>query len=82
MQGQQTLAPRWFVASRIERMSSPARLFSPPVEQDFTGVEETIGFRVTPEMTLRASHRARRGFGRTGFDHTASVSAVWWKRWI
>lgn len=82
VQGQQTLTARWFVASRVERMSSPSGVFLPPVQQHFTGSEETIGFRLTPEVTIRASHRARRGFGLLQFDHTATVSAVWWKRWI
>jgi hypothetical protein len=82
VQGQQTLTPRWFVASRVERMSAPARLLTPQLEQYFTGTEETIGYRLTPEITLRASHRARRGFGLRDFDQTASVSAVWWKRWM
>ncbi len=82
VQGQQTLTPRWFVAGRVERMSAATGVTGISVQQQFTGTEETIGFRLTPEITLRASHRARQGFGRTGFDQTAAVSAVWWKRWI
>ena len=42
----------------------------------------TLGFRVTPEITLRAGHRARQGFGRPGYDHTISASIVWWRRWL
>ena len=92
VQGQQTLTPRWFVAGRVERMTAPAVFWlggtltplEPPlvVEQRLNGVEETLGYRLTPELTLRASHRARQGFGRPGFDQTFSVSAVWWRRWI
>ena len=89
VQGQQTLTPRWFAAGRVERMTSPAVFWLsgggvPPyvVEQRLTGVEATAGYRITPEITLRASHRARKGFGRPGFDHTLAVSAVWWRRWI
>ena len=87
-QGQQTLTPRWFVAGRLERMSSPAVFWlgngAPPlvVDQRLEGVEETLGYRLTPDLTLRASHRARRGFGRPEFDHTVGVSAVWWRRWM
>ncbi|HEY6361620.1 MAG TPA: hypothetical protein VIX63_10980 [Vicinamibacterales bacterium] len=88
VQGQQTLTPRWFVAGRLERMSSPAvislRDQTPPlvVDQRLQGVEETVGYRLTPEITLRAGHRARRGFGQSSFGHTVSVSAVWWQRWM
>lgn len=89
VQGQQTLTPRWFVAGRLERMTAPGvfwlwggdqRPFV--VEQRLNGVEEVLGYRLTPEITLRAAHRARQGFGRPGFDHTVSVSAVWWRRWM
>jgi hypothetical protein len=77
--GQQTLTPRWFGAGRVERMSSP---LLGGIDQNFAGIEEVIGFRVTPEITIRAGHRARRGFGRTGFDHQVIGSVVWWKRWL
>jgi hypothetical protein len=83
VQGQQTLTPRWFAAGRIERMDAP--LITPAfgrVEQFLASVEETVGFRVTPELTLRLGHRARRGFGRPGYDNQFAVSAVWWKRWM
>jgi hypothetical protein len=83
VQGQQTLTPRWFVAGRVERMSAPARTLLSTIEQQhLDGTEETIGFKLTPELTLRIDHRARRGFGRPGFDHQAALSAVWWKRWL
>jgi hypothetical protein len=83
VQGQQTLTARWFVAGRVERMSALAVTpLSTLEQQHLDGVEETIGFRLTPELTLRVDHRARRGFGRTDFDHQAAVSAVWWKRWL
>ncbi len=81
-QGQQTLSPRWFTAGRIERMAAPA-MTTPGnyVTQHFSGVEEVIGYRLTPEITLRAGHRAREAFGRTTYAHTATFSVVWWKRW-
>lgn len=82
VQGQQTLAPRWFVAGRVERISSPLVLGALTQEQHLTGAEEVLGFRVTPEITVRLGHRARRGFGRPGFNHLAAVSIVWWQRWI
>jgi hypothetical protein len=84
VQGQQTLAPRWYVAGRVERMSSPAALVTGTVPLTFAGVEETLGFRLTPDITVRAGHRARRPFAveRPGYTHQAAVSIVWWKRWM
>jgi hypothetical protein len=81
-QAQQTLTPRWFLAARLERMSSPAVTPLTFVDQHFTGTEEIVGYRVTPAITIRSGHRARRGFGRPGFDHQAEVSIVWWQRWM
>jgi hypothetical protein len=82
-QAQQTLTPRWFASARVERISSPAITpLSTLVDQNLSGTEEVIGYRLTPEITLRGGHRARRGFGRPGFDHQAEVSIVWWKRWM
>ena len=83
VQGLQTLTPRWSVAGRVERMSAPALTPLATIEQQhFDGVEETLGFRLTPELTLRADHRARQGFGRPRFDHQATLSVLWWQRWF
>jgi hypothetical protein len=43
---------------------------------------ETLGYRLTPEITQRLEHRARETFGRTGYDQSGAVSVVWWKRWL
>lgn len=81
IQGQQTITPRWFAAARVERMAAPLVTLLGSVDQNLRGVEETIGFRLTPELTVRADHRARRTFGRAEFDHQVAISAVWWRRW-
>jgi hypothetical protein len=82
VQGQQTLTPRWFVAGRGERIAAPVLTPAglPPLA--LTSVEETIGYRITRELTVRAGHRARRLFGRAGYDHQGAVSVVWWRRWM
>ena len=85
VQGQQTLTPRWFLAGRVERMSSPAVLSATLIQdQHLNGTQETIGYRVTPEITVRVEHRARKPFSaaQVGYDHSAAVSVVWWKRWL
>jgi len=83
IQGQQTLAPRWFAAARLERMSSPALVLPPPgtlIDSQLTGVEETLGYRLTADLTVRVSHRARELFGARSYAQSAAVSIVWWKR--
>ena len=54
----------------------------PDQRQTFAGAEETLGFRITPEVTLRASYRARRLFSQTDFSHQAMASVVWARRWF
>jgi hypothetical protein len=82
-QGQQALGPHWTVAGRYERVSGDGLLPTrPATAARFTGVEETVGYRVTPELMVRVGHRARRGFGQPDFAHEASVSLVWWRRWM
>lgn len=80
---QQTVSPRWFVAARVERMGArtvdatgAARV------QHFDGIEPVIGYRLTPDVTLRGGYRARRAFAQTAFDHQIVVSAVLWRRWL
>jgi hypothetical protein len=83
VQGQQTLTPRWFVAARGERMRAPViNVGAGLTHLELTGVEETVGYRVTPEITVRAGHRARRLFGRADYDHQGAISIVWWRRWM
>jgi hypothetical protein len=81
-QGQQALGPRWYIAGRYERVSADRLVTAPSASASrFTGVEEAVGYRLTPELTVRAGHRARRGFGQADFGHEASASLVWWQRW-
>jgi hypothetical protein len=84
VQGQQTLTPRWFAAARVERMSAPTLNAATGTfnRLQFHGTEEIVGFRLTPSLTLRAGHRAREAFGGTSYIHAATMSVVWWKRWM
>ena len=82
-QGQQTLTPRWFAAGRVERLEGPPLLAAPSgPRQSFSGAEATVGFRITPEVTVRASYRARRLFSQEDYLHQAMASVVWAKRWF
>jgi hypothetical protein len=83
VQGMQTLAPRWFVAARHESTLAP-----PLITATFVGdstrlaiVETTVGFRVTPEVTLRSGYYTRKSYGASAWDHQVGVSAVWAQKW-
>ncbi len=67
VQGQQTLTPRLFAAGRVERIGGAGAVSGVGtvlIRQHLTGIEEVLGFRLTPELTVRIGHRARETFGR------------------
>lgn len=82
VQAQQAVGPRWVVAGRVERISGRGLAAGTIPDPSFTGSEATLGYRVSPELTVRASHRARRVFGQDAFMHEATVALVWWRRWM
>jgi hypothetical protein len=77
----QTITPRWFAATRVER----ARVRRGPglgaQELSFAATDTAIGYRVNPEVSIRAGHVARRGLGLAAWDHQVGVSLVWSRRW-
>jgi hypothetical protein len=81
VQGMQTITPRWFVAARVERINTTLPVAA-ATQQHFNATEQTLGFRLTHEITLRASHRAIERFGLADFGHTGAVSVVWYRRWM
>ena len=81
VQGMQTITPRWFAAARVERINTTLPVGA-ALQQHFNAGEQTLGFRLTPEITLRASHRLVERFGGTDFGHTGAVSIVWYRRWM
>ena len=79
VQGVQTLSPRWFAAGRAEAIRSP-RGAQMPVSlnvRSFVSTEGTAGFRVTPEVTLRASVTTSRWYLAPSTDRRAGLQVVW-----
>lgn len=83
VQGQHVLSPRWFAAGRLERIGAPEAdpLVRLPASA-FLGAEQTLGYRLTPDVTFRLSHRARRTFAQEPFDNQMLGSVVWARRWF
>jgi hypothetical protein len=81
VQGAQSISPRWFVAARVERINTTLPV-PDATQQHFNATEQTLGFRLTPEITVRASHRQAERFGTAEFGHTGAVSIVWYRRWM
>ena len=64
-------------------MSSPAVLATGIIDEHYNGNQLTLGYRLTPELTLRIEHRARQPFAPVppAFDRSVATSIVWWRRW-
>ncbi len=79
----QTLTPRWFAAAREEGASG--RVLPAPTTPDgrasFHTADATLGFRASPEITLRGGYFGRRLWGRDVWDHQVGASIVWAHRW-
>jgi hypothetical protein len=76
-----TLSPRWFAAGRTVRASSPVLVGPSRGRRVATSAEATLGYRLTPEFTLRGAYQGSTGFNRPAWDHALAVSFVWAQRW-
>ncbi|HUU33416.1 MAG TPA: hypothetical protein VMW48_05095 [Vicinamibacterales bacterium] len=81
-QVRQTLTPRWFVHSRATRGSSPQVAATGGVTpRTYLAIDSTLGYLLSPELTVRAGHTALRGWRSPVTDHQLGVSLVWAQRW-
>ena len=83
VQGLQTLSPRWSVAARHESTWAPELITATSAGQRrrLTMNEATVGFRLTPEVTIRSSYYTRRPYDASAWDHQVGVQAVWARKW-
>ena len=82
MQARQTLTPRVFVHTRFSSIEIPptetlAALLSPR----FWSSDSTVGYLVSPEVTLRLGHTALHGWSGAKVDHQIGLSIIWSRRW-
>jgi hypothetical protein len=83
VQGQQTLTPRWFAAGRYEGTSAPPLNNGIVVgtRTDLQILEATAGYRISPDITLRASFVTRKSYGASLWANQFGASIVWAQRW-
>jgi hypothetical protein len=82
VQAVQTVTPRTFAAARFTRASSPVRNATGLERRERSAADVTVGYRLTPELTLRGGYEAERRFDRPDWDHAAVASVVWARRWF
>jgi hypothetical protein len=77
----QTLGPRWFVAGRYDDQRASGPRAQPAAFDDYyRRVETTVGFRVAPSLTLRASYMTRHGYVINFWDDQVLASVVYAKK--
>lgn len=84
LQAMQTISPRWFAHTRVSVIDSPEVARTAPfaaTSQRFTSIDTTVGYRFSPEITIRVGHSAVRSFASTAFDQQIGVSLMWARRW-
>jgi hypothetical protein len=77
-----TISPRWYVAGRVTRASTPVFTSGTRVRRSNGTVDSNVGFRLSPELILKAGYQGSRAFTRTDWDHSAAVSLVVAKRFF
>ena len=82
VQAQQTLTPRVFAHSRMSNVRSPAALGNGTFSnRTYRAIDSTVGYLVSPELTVRLSHAAIESFNENDFDHQIGLSFMWARRW-
>jgi hypothetical protein len=81
LQAVRTLTPRWFAAGRAVRASSPVLTGPTPGRRTATSAEANLGYRLTPNFTLRGGYQGSSSLYNPKWEHALAVSAVWSQRW-
>jgi hypothetical protein len=82
VQGVQTLTPRIFTAARFTGVSTPVLVSTTVVRSTRKALELSGGYRITPQITIKAGYEAGQRFNVTDWTHAAVASVVWSRRWF
>src|SRR4051812_30864298 len=74
-------APRWSGGARAVRVASRVRRGPARGRRVATTGELTLGYRLTPAVTLRGGYQSGNSLYDLKRGHAAAVSAVWARRW-
>ena len=82
LQGVQTITPRIFTAVRFTQVSAPVLVSATLVQSTRKALELSGGYRITPEITIKAGYEGGRRFNVSDWTHAAVASVVWSRRWF
>jgi hypothetical protein len=74
-----TLSPRWFTAVRFDHQSTAwtNQADGTAKKEVYQRFESAAGFRLSPDLTLRASYLTRKGYVVFFWDDQILASIVW-----
>jgi hypothetical protein len=82
VEGVRTLSPRWYIAGRTTRASTPVFTAGARVRRTNGTADVTVGYRLSPEVIIKAGYQGSRTYTRTDWDHAAAISLVFAKRFF
>lgn len=82
VQAVQTITPRVFAATRLVRVSTPVFRDATRTPRTSGSYEATVGYRISPDLTLRGGYETSRWFTSSAWNHAAAASVVWARRWF
>jgi hypothetical protein len=81
VQAVRTLSPRLFAAARATRVSSPVMAYPVETRRTSTAFETTLGYRLSPEVTIRGGYQRERRHNDPAWRNAALASIVWAARY-
>lgn len=82
VQGVQTLTARIFAAARFTQVSAPVLVSTTTIRSTRKALELSGGYRITPQITIKAGYEGGRRFNVTDWTNAAVASVVWSRRWF
>lgn len=82
VQAVRTLGPRFFGTVRVVSASTPVFTSVLRERRRRSTFEATAGYRLGPDLTVRAGYYTSRRYGAPDSSHMAIASLVWARRWF
>ena len=77
-----TISPHWYIAGRTTRTSTPVFTTGTRVRKTNGTADVTVGYRLSPEIIIKAGYQGSRAYTRADWDHAAALSLVFAKRFF
>jgi hypothetical protein len=77
-----TLSPRWYIAGRNTRASTPVYAAGKRVRRTNGTADVTVGYRVSPDILIKVGYQGSRTYVATDWDHAAAISFVFSRRFL